>query len=211
MKVFRFSRLIGFVAGIVMIIIFKDSFVNNLKWFIGGLMILYGVLGIVNIILEKETQIHIRHDFLFNAVEILIGAAILIFIKEFSTVCVVWAVWSILRESIELKEIVSGELHPVLAVISGIESIALIVLSIMLMAETNEHHALVHTYFLCVELFLTSSIPIVNSYLRKPHEKAHKESEKDVVTETEDKAENSTETSEPEAFAEENEDSCKVT
>ena len=174
MKTFRISKMIGFLIGAVLVFLYRVFFVENLRWFIGGLVVLYGVLGILALALEKKKPIYEEHEFLFSAVEILIGLTLLCFIKEYATICVVWAVWSILRESIELKEIVAGELHPVLAVISGLESIAVIVLSITLMMEPGEHHAMIHTYFLCLELTLSAIVPILNEKLPGKHHEEHK-------------------------------------
>lgn len=173
MKIFRISKLVCFLIGAVLVFLFRVFLVENIRWFIGGLIVLYGVLGILSLALEKKKPIYEEHEFLFSAIEILIGLTLIVFIKEYSTICVVWAVWSILRESLEIREIVAGELHPVLAVISGIESIAVIVLSITLMMEPGEHHAMIHTYFLCLELILNASIPILNHKLPWKQQKAH--------------------------------------
>jgi|GEM_PF-1162582 len=186
MKIFRISKLICFVIGAALIFVFRDFFVDNLRWFIGGLIVLYGSLGIVGVILEKVKPIYEGNGFTFFIVEMLIGLTILIFVKEYSTVCIIWAVWSILRESVELKEIVSGELHPLLAAVSGIESIAVIVLSIMLIMEPGHHHAVIHTYLLCVELILTSSIPMLSHYVLKKRGDEHSEiSEDETQNQTE--------------------------
>ena len=176
MKMFRLSRLISFVIGAILLLIFNEFFLHNLRWFIGGLIVLYGSLGILALALEKVKPILEGHGFLFYAVEILLGLTTLCFIAEYSTVCVIWAVWSILRESVELQEIVEGELHPTLAVVSGIESVAVIVLSVMLMIEPGEHHAMIHSYLLCVELVLTAVIPLINSRL-KPEAKRPEKTE----------------------------------
>ena len=170
MKTFRIARLICFVIGAALILLFREFFVENLRWFIGGLIVLYGVLGIVALALEKVKPIYDGHGFLFYAVEILLGLTLLLFIKEYATVCVTWAVWSILRESIELREIAARELHPALSVVSGVESVAVIVLSVMLMAEPGEHHAMIHAYLLCIELLLTAAVPLINSRLKKGEE-----------------------------------------
>lgn len=180
MKIFRISKLVCFVAGSVLLFVFKDFFVDNLRWFIGGLMVLYGALGVFDLILEKVKPIYDGNGFLFYFIEILMGSTILIFVEEFSTVCIIWAVWSIFRESVELKEILDEELHTALAVLSAIESVAVIVLSIMLIAEPGTHHALIHTYLLCVELVLVSSIPIFNHYVLKKHAKGGKAHEEAV-------------------------------
>ena len=170
MKTFRLSRLIGFVIAAILLLIFNEFFLHNLRWFIGGLIVLYGSLGILALALEKVKPIVEGHGFLFYAVEILLGLTTLCFIEEFATVCVIWAVWSILRESVELQEIVEGELHPILAVVSGLESVAVIVLSVMLMIEPGEHHAMIHSYLLVVELILSGLIPVLNHRLKPEKE-----------------------------------------
>lgn len=182
MKTFKISKLVCFVIGAVLLLVFKDFFVENLKWFIGGLMILYGALGFTEIALKKTGMFYKSESFLFNSLEIVIGATILIFIEEFPTVCIVWAAWSIFRESIEIKEIIDGELHPVLAVISAIESIVVIVFSVMLIDDPGHHHALIHTYLLCAELVLAGLIPIINeTILKKRGKKRVDEAEADVT------------------------------
>ena len=184
MKFFRISKLICFVAGAGLILVFRDFSVSNLRWFIGGLMVLYGLLGILNIVFEKIRPIHNDHGFLFYCLEMLMGSTVLIFVTEFSTVCIMWAVWSVFRESVELREIVERKLHPALAVISGAESVAVIVLSIMLITEPGPHHAMIHVFLLCVELTLSSSIPIINHYLMKKRRENGDVSEKPDLPES---------------------------
>ena len=174
MKTFRLSRLICFVVCAVLLLIFNELFLHNLRWFIGGLIVLYGSLGILALLLAKVKPIYEGQGFLFFAVEILLGLITLCFIKEYATVCVIWAVWSIIRESIELEEIVARELHPVPAIVSGLESVAVVVLSVMLMIEPGEHHAMIHSYLLVVDLILASLIPIINHRLM-PEKKGREE------------------------------------
>lgn len=176
MKTFRLSRLICFAIGAILLLIFNEFFLHNLRWFIGGLIVVYGTLGILALALEKVKPIYEGHGFLFYAVEILLGLTTLFFIEEYETVCIIWAVWSILRESVELQEIVSGKLHISLGILSGVESVAVIVLSVMLMIEPGEHHAMIHSYLLCVELVLSGVVPVINHVLKpESHEHAEKE------------------------------------
>ena len=167
MKIYKYIKLVCYIIGAILIFVFRDFFVTNLRYFIGGLMVLYGSMAILNIALEKVKPIYDGHGFLFNTIEIILGLVILILIREYATVCIMWAVWSIFRESIELREVLAHKLHSALAIISGIESLAVIVLSILLLMEPNENHALIHSYLLCIELVLTSSIPILNEFMFK--------------------------------------------
>lgn len=174
MKTFRLSRLICFSICAVLLLVFNEFFLHNLRWFIGGLIVLYGSLGILALLLAKVKPIYEGQGFLFFSVEILLGLVTLCFIKDYATVCVIWAVWSIIRESVELEEIFARELHPVLAVISGLESVAVVVLSVMLMMEPGEHHAMIHSYLLVVELVLAALIPVINHRLM-PEKKGREE------------------------------------
>ena len=85
--------------------------------------------------------------------------------------CVIWAAWSILREAFEIKELFLKIKSVVLTIISGIESIAVIVLSVMLILEPGEHHAMIHLYLLLVELVLTPLVPLLDEVIE---ERKHK-------------------------------------
>ena len=174
MKTFRLSRLIAFVICAILLVVFNEFFLHNLRWFIGGLIVVYGSLGVLGLVLAKKKPIYEGQGFLFYAVEILLGLTTLFFIEEYATVCVIWAVWSILRESVELEEIVERELHPAMAIVSGLESVAVIVLSVMLMIEPGEHHAMIHSYLLVAELILSGLIPVLNHRL-KPEKEGREE------------------------------------
>jgi hypothetical protein len=174
MKTFRLSRLICFSIAAILLLVFIEFFLHNLRWFIGGWIVVYGSLGVLALVLAKKKPVYEGKGFLFFAVEILLGLTTLCFIEEYATVCVIWAVWSILRESVELEEIVERELHPALAVVSGLESVAVIVHSVTLMIEPGEHHAMTHSYLLCVELVLSGLIPVLNRRL-KPEKEGREE------------------------------------
>ena len=170
MKTFRIVKLVSYATLAILLFIFREFFVQNLRWFIGSLMLLYGSVAVLEIILEGIRPVYDGHGFLFNTIEALLGVVILTLITEYATVCIIWAVWSIFRESIELREIIAHKLHTLLAIISGIESVAVIVLSVLLLMYPGEHHALVHSYLLCIELLLSASIPILNVFMFKEKE-----------------------------------------
>ena len=61
-----------------------------------------------------------------------------------------------------------------MAIVSGLESVAVIVLSVMLMIEPGEHHAMIHSYLLVAELILSGLIPVLNHRL-KPEKEGREE------------------------------------
>ncbi len=96
---------------------------------------------------------------------------------EYSAVCIIWATWSIVRESHEIKELVTEIVSVPLTIISGLESIAVIVLSIMLISEPTHHHALIHIYLLLAELILTPLVPMLDEYFESKKHKVVEEKE----------------------------------
>ena len=92
--------------------------------------------------------------------------AVLLFVNfSYESVCVIWATWSILRESYEIKEIACELKNIVPKVISGVESIVVIVFSILLLIEPGHHHALIHLYLLLAELLITPLTPLLDELL----------------------------------------------
>ena len=107
--------------------------------------------------------------------ELILGLTTLIMPLEYSAVCIIWATWSIVRESHEIKELVTEIVSVPLTIISGLESIAVIVLSIMLIAEPTHHHAMIHIYLLLAELILTPLVPMLDEYFESKKHKANEE------------------------------------
>ena len=164
---YNLIKLIVYALLAVLVFIFKESIVENLKFFIGSLMLLYAVEEILFIVLH-----HIHH-FLHEGkvylgfVELLLGIVLLSVNVTYESVCIIWATWSILREAYEIKEIFTELHHIAPKVISGIESIVVIIFSIMLIMEPGEHHALIHLYLLLAELVVTPLTPLLDELLTK--------------------------------------------
>ena len=132
----------------VFVLIFKDVLIGNIKYFVGAIMVYE---GIEEIVLEI---IHVKKDFWKTSktyqgfIDIIFGIVLLsLFIDpeiEYIVVCVVWASWSIVRESHEIKRIVTDVRCITPRIISGVESVAVIIFSILLILEPGEHHAMIH-------------------------------------------------------------------
>ena len=176
-------KLAVYIAIAVCIFIFREHIVNEevdkmiLNYFIGGLMTLYGVEEILFEIVFKDKHFWHKDKIYLGIIEITFGIVILCAPVDYETTCVVWATWSIVRESFEIKELVTEIKSWTLTIISGIESIAVIVLSVMLILEPHEHHALTHIYLLLFELVLTPLIPMLDEIIL---ERKHKKQETEV-------------------------------
>ena len=131
-------------------------------------MITYGIFEFVYVLFKKREYFYKENSFYWGLIEILLGLIVLLFVSDYTTICVTWAIWSILREALEVEEIISGlieKIPVVLSVISMIESIAVIILSTLLIVNPGEHHATIHSYLLSIELILTATIPFFKKEL----------------------------------------------
>ena len=159
---YLFIKFAVFTILAVFVFIFREKLVEYLQPFIGALMIFYGLEGILYEILNHKLHfIHVGKSYL-GLVELIFGTVLLIAPLEYSYVCIIWATWSIVRESYEIKEVVSDIKSVLPKILSGAESIAVIVLSVMLILEPTEHHALIHMYMLVIELVLNPATVLLD-------------------------------------------------
>ena len=166
---YHLVKLIVCVILSILVLVFREQLVhlNNLKYFIGALMVAYGLDEIAfEVYCHKLHFIH-EHKTYLGLVELVLGATMLILALDYEAVCVIWATWSIIRESYEIKELVTEIKSITLTVISGVESVAVIDLSIMLIAEPGEHHAMIHLYLLLFEFILTPLVPLLDEIIEQ--------------------------------------------
>ena len=182
--IYNLIKLGVFLVLDVFIFIFRSPIIAEyLKFLIGGLMLLYGVEEILFEAIFAEKHFLHKSKVYLGFVEILFGFTMLFGQFELEYVCIIWATWSIIREAFEIKEIITELRFLVPKVISGIESIAIIVFSIMLLLEPGEHHAMIHLYLLLIELPFFALTPsfdeLMYIWMSKKAKKEIKEEEKE--------------------------------
>lgn len=175
MKIYGAMRtaLYLILTALVFVFISTTAKIEVLRYFIGGLMIFYGVEEIIFTVFKHEKH-YSTNSLYWNIVEILIGFTLIVFVETgeeeltYAVVCVSWAIWSILRETRELVE-ATEELKEnkliigkIVAIVNLLESLTVIALSLTMMIEPGEHHAKIHLYLLGVELFTKMLFPIIN-------------------------------------------------
>lgn len=139
-------------------------------------MILYGLEQvIVHLVIKKKFDEANR--FFWGVMEVVLGLVILFLVSDYASICLVWAIWSILRESHEIEELIikilSKQTSMSLFIFSFIESIISIGFSISLIVHPNQEHALIHVILLNVELFTTAIYTFFeNVYQNKKCEKS---------------------------------------
>lgn len=172
MKTWRIIKLITYILSAIAIFVMRETLVENLKYLIGTLMIVYGLEQVlVHLLTKKRFDEH--NTFFWGAVEVILGFIVLLLVHDYATICVLWAVWSILREAHEIEEYAHKLVHGVPRLFGFLESIIVIIFSITLILEPGEHHAGIHVILLCFELLTTVTFPILEElYIEKKGKKA---------------------------------------
>ncbi len=168
---YNLIKLGVYVVLAVLIFIFREQLVEHLKYFIGGLMILYAVEEILFIIIHHVHHILHEDKVYLGFIELLLGIVLMCVNVSYESVCIIWATWSILRESYEIKEIACELKHIVPKIISGVESLVIIIFSILLIIEPGEHHAMIHLYLLLAELVIAPLTPLLDELLMEKKKK----------------------------------------
>lgn len=175
MKIYGAIRTVLYwtLTALVLAFVADLAEIEVLRYFIGGLMIFYGVEEIIFTAFKNKKHYSIGSLY-WNIIEIVIGLTLIVFIETgetavtYAVVCAGWAIWSILRETRELveatDELKENRLIPckIVAVANLLESLTVIALSLTMLIEPGEHHAKIHLYLLAVELFTKVLFPIIN-------------------------------------------------
>ena len=182
MKVCRTLKGVKFVLFIIwgiLVFIFKDKIAAHsetdpqLAFLVASLMFAYSAFDIVDMIEKKKT--FAAHTAFFNClIQIVFGIIILADTRirnEYSTICIIWAVWSICREGQELAEDLERFKEHIPAYLNVIESIIVLVLSFMLIASPHPEHAKLHLILLGFELILGVLFPHMDYFFIRKHER----------------------------------------
>ena len=165
-------KLAAFAILAILVFVFRKPLVENLQYFIGGLMLLYGLEEIIFEIIYSRAHLLHQSKIYLGFIEVLLGFVVLLVPMAYASVCIIWATWSILREAYEIKEVFSEIKCLAPKIISATESVVVIAFSIMLIAEPGEHHAMIHLYLLLAELIVSPLTPLLDEVLYKNKQKA---------------------------------------
>ena len=170
------------LTALVIVLVSTLTEIEVLRYFIGGLMIFYGVEEII-LTAFKNKKHYSLHSLYWNIVEIVIGITLIVFVETgdievtYAVVCGSWAIWTILRETRELSE-ATEELQEnkliackIVAIVNLLESLTVIGFSLTMLIEPGEHHAKIHLYLLSLELFTKVLFPIINYIVEHAEEK----------------------------------------
>lgn len=166
------TAMIRRIAGIalycllgVLVVVFRHPLVQNLKYLIGPIMLLYGGETVVRHIAGGK-RLRDRNMFFYGAVQLLLGIVMLAALdnevgsNDYRSICVIWATWALLREALELEEAFHKILRRQYIVLLNVaESSLNIFFSVTLLLAPNEYHALLHCWLLSLELITKVLFP----------------------------------------------------
>ena len=152
-----------------------------LNGIVGVVIAFYGIEGILYPIFTK--QVKKERIMLMSGIINLFVAGIMIFLlenhpDELHVTCILWSLWSIMRESEEIFEkcFDHWKKHPITSLINLVESIVVIVFSILLIIARDQEELLEHTFahvvLLGVELIIEVLWEYVGEYEAKLLERA---------------------------------------
>ena len=165
-KIYKLTKLILFVLMGIAILVLNEKIMEHsdiLNYLVGGIIAIYGLEGVILPIATKKIKAE-KIEMFGGGVDILI-AIIMIFLidknsEELRILCVLWSLWSIMREGEEIfdKGFEGIRNHPITSAINIAESIVVIVFSVELIIAHNEHelehHAHAHVILLGIELII---------------------------------------------------------
>ena len=158
-KFWKIFRIVLFTALAALIFILPDFFTEHVAFIVGSVMILFGADDLIH---EHMTQkgAKLFPGGLSSIVSAFLGLLMILFLHETASdpetlikVCVIWGSWSIIQEIYELYEVWELFREKRLGILSALESLAVIVLSVLLIFDPAEHVRL-HILILGAELIL---------------------------------------------------------
>ena len=166
-KIYKLTKLILFILMGVAILILNKQIMSNegaiINGLVGAIIAIYGLEGILLPVFTHKVKAE-KIEMLNGGINVLIAIIMIFFLEghpyELRIVCVLWSLWSIMREGVEIfdKGFVGIRNHPITSAINIAESVVVIVFSIMLItahdAHELEHHAHAHVILLGIELII---------------------------------------------------------
>lgn len=153
MKKWQISKSVLYLALAVFIFVLNETIMPYVGILVGAIVCLYAAEELVVYAVKKILFSEAYH--LFDGIaQLLIGIILFIVSSDIIKVCLVWGVWSILRESKDMSEAIKKLPTKKSEIINVIESIVIIALSFLMILEPNDDHAYLHMILLGVELVL---------------------------------------------------------
>ena len=166
MKPFGIIKTILYLIGGIAVLALNETIMEQ-HYYVGivvGIVILSYAIDVM-IIGVISRNILTRVGIYTVITHVLLAVVLFIVRDTLVTVCLVWAVWTILREGNEISEGIHRIMNKKSGFINILESVVIIMFSFAMILEPTEHHAHVHIIILGIELILEALFPFINNWL----------------------------------------------
>ena len=161
-KSLRITKATLYIAVAILILIFHEKIMPSVAFLVGGVILAYALEELIFLIAEKKFA-----DMAESIIQIVLAVLLFLAHDDIVKVCVIWGVWSVIREGREMAHALPRIRKHLLASVDIVESIVVIVLSATMILEPGEHHAHIHVILLAIELILEIAFPILETLLDK--------------------------------------------
>lgn len=172
--VWKITKIILYVTISIFAVIFAEKLIGEgedgyAHFLVGGIMIIYGVEEVVKHLVLKKSFTK-ENSLYWGVIDLFLGLLLVLRVRTPETVYVTWAIWSILRETEEIREVVELFKEKIFAFVNLLESLLILVFSVLLIINPTPHHALTHVYLLVMELCVNSIAPFIYYIIIKKRE-----------------------------------------
>ncbi len=155
-KALKITKAALYITVGILIFFLYETIMPYVAFLVGGVVLLYALEELGFQIARRQFA-----DLAGSLIQIILAVLLFLSHSEIEKVCVIWGVWSIIREGRELSHALSHIKKSAVAALNVLESIVVTVLSVMLVLTPGEHHAKIHLIILGVELILEVAFPLL--------------------------------------------------
>lgn len=153
-------KIAVYLAAGIVILIFNEALMDYIGPLVGGVMLLYALEGIAVRIGTGQAEKHLL-GFIDEVILLLLAVLVILVRDNLEKTCVIWAIWSILREGEEIAVVLKKYKRRSVWIISLVESVVVIGLSSFLVLAPMEH-AHSHIIILGIEMILEVVFPLLD-------------------------------------------------
>lgn len=171
-KVFDIIKSLVYIVLLVLVLFIYKNVGYNANYVVGATMIIHSVFGILDYFIDRRERQVIPK--LVYDISILTLGIVLLFLggsDYLVLICLMWGIWSIIREANEiLTYIFTKNEHIVLKILGSIESVVSTIFAVLLLIHPTLEHLEIHYILLVIEFATTAIFPIVNKAIMKKKE-----------------------------------------
>lgn len=169
-KALKITKAALYITAGILIFFLYEKMMPYVAFLVGGVVLAYALEELGFQIARRKFT-----DIAGSLIQIILAVLLFLSHDEIEKVCVIWGVWSIIREGRELSHALSHVKESAVAALNILESIAVTVLSVMLVLTPGEHHAKIHLIILGVELILEILFPFLEELVQRKKAKKQKQ------------------------------------